>query len=235
MKLPIASKYILSHVDDYYLCCFCNSFSTTIKYRHINDLDDFYYDKCQDCIYLKNEECEGGSVVLEDGLCNEFNINEFAEELFIRVHIPNHVYIEKYAKHGYAKSYLMILNEGVLEPLRFPNVHADGEICFGNAFTKSPALRYSNYWNSEFNTDLIADSLKEDIYELEDYLINWSIEKQNDYYSIKSYPLNHFINEDNYIESDKATDIIFTRCATTYKDYIGLGTDNNKVLHIKYL
>lgn len=209
MKLPIASKYILSKVDDYdYLCCFCNSFTKIIKYINIKDLDNFYDKECTNCEYFDNS-CDGGSSVLVEGDCSQFNINEFKRELFIKVNVPTHVYIEKYKGDKYYTSYLMILDKGILKPLMFPNVHDYGEICFGKAYANSPALRYSNYWNSEFNDDLTDNDLIEDNEKLEDYLSNWSIESQDEIYDTNSYVLSDFINEDNYIESDNATDIYY--------------------------
>lgn len=235
MKLPIASKYILSEVEDYtYLCCFCNGFSTTIKYVTTKNLDDFYDDKCIHCNYLY-DSCDGGSSVLEEDDCFEFNINEFKEDLYIKVNVPNHVYIEKYDNSAYSRSYLFVLDQGVFKAFMFPNVHDSGEICFKDAYANTPATRYSNYWNSEFNDDLTADCLIYDPEALEDYLTNWSIEEQNNYYNVKSYNLSEYINENKYIESDTATDIVFLIDQFTNKNYIGLGTHNNNNLNINYL
>ena len=236
MKLPLASKHILSTVNDYnYLCCFCNGFSTTIKYVINNDLDDFYEDKCEYCEYLEDESCDGGSSILEEGGCYEYNIKDFKQHHYIYVNVPNHVYIEKYEYESYRTSFLLVLHDGVFKPLMFPNVRDYGEICFAKAYARTPALRYSNYWNSEFNDDLTDDCLRNDIDALEEYLSNWSIEKQNDIYNVDVYNLSDFIDEDHYIESDTATDVIFAEDKVTDKYYIGLGTNTSNNLNINYL
>lgn len=234
MKLPLASKYILSEIDDYfYLCCFCNSFTTTIKYL-MEDTEYFYDNYCSNCQHL-DDGCDGGVSALEYGDCYKYCLSNFQQELFIKVNVPNHVYIEKYEYSEFIKAKLLVLHDNNFKPLILANIHNDGEICFGDAIANTPASRYSRFWSSEFNDDLTNDELIEDRNALKGYLSNWNIEKQEAIYEEYSFDMKNFINENNYIENNTATDIIFFKDLIKNSYFVGLGTNNNNHLNIQYL